>query len=290
MKEVVIISGKGGTGKTSFTAAFSVLTGNKAIIADCDVDAADLHLLLKPDFNKRENFFSGYKASINQDKCTRCSKCYDVCRFDAVNIDEDTFTIDELNCEGCGYCARVCPADAINITDALAGEVFISKTRFDSTMVHAALAIAADNSGKLVTRVKKEAHTVAEKENNNLILIDGTPGIGCPVTASLTGTDFAVIVTEPTLSGIHDLERVHKLCEKMHIKTGIIINKANLNIEVSQKIKNYCETHNIAMIGEFDYDEDFSAAVTNGKTIIEEKEALREKVVKAWDKIIDKIS
>ncbi len=289
MKEIVIISGKGGTGKTSFTASFALLAKDTAIIADCDVDAADMHILLQPDFNLQEDFYSGYTASIDQDKCTQCGKCYKVCRFDAIKKQQNNYSINDLDCEGCGYCARVCPENAIALTDALAGKLFISKTRFNNTMVHAALAIAADNSGKLVTRVKKEAHTLAVKNNKELVLIDGTPGIGCPVTASLTGADFAVIVTEPTLSGIHDLERVHHLCKQMHINTGIIINKADLNPDITKKIKNYCKKHDITLIREFDYNEDFTAALTNKKSIIEEKKAIKKQVEAAWHKILEEL-
>ena len=289
IKEIVVISGKGGTGKTSFTASFALLAKDNAIIADCDVDAADMHILLQPDFSSREDFYSGYTATINQDKCIQCGKCYKICRFDAVSTQQNTFTINDMDCEGCGYCARACPENAITLTDALAGELFVSKTRFNNTMVHAALTIAADNSGKLVTRVKKEAHDLAVKNNKELILIDGTPGIGCPVTASLTGADFAVMVTEPTLSGIHDMERVHHLCKQMHIKTGIIINKADLNQQITKKIKHYCKEHDITFISEFDYDEDFTAAMTNKKTIIEEKETTKEQVGAAWDMILEKL-
>ena len=195
MKEIVVISGKGGTGKTSLTASFACLEGSGAIVADCDVDAADMHLLMQPEIREREDFYSGEMARISQDKCTLCGKCAEICRFDAITIVNGEYCIDSLECEGCGYCARVCPAEAISNESLKAGEWFLSSIKTGGMMVHARLGIGADNSGKLVAKVKKEARHHAGINGNGLIIVDGPPGIGCPVISSITGADFAVLVT-----------------------------------------------------------------------------------------------
>lgn len=185
MKEIVVISGKGGTGKTSVAASFAVLGGKEVIVADCDVDAADMHLLMQPDFAKSEDFFSGELAQINQEECIQCGKCADVCRFNAIPVIDGKYLIDALSCEGCGYCARVCPTEAISNHELNVGKWYVSKIKTGSTMVHARLGIGADNSGKLVAKVKNEARQVALENNRKYILVDGSPGVGCPVVSSL---------------------------------------------------------------------------------------------------------
>ena len=185
MKEVVVISGKGGTGKTSITASFASLEGPHLVVADCDVDAADMHLLMQPDFGKREDFYSGELARINEDTCTSCGTCTEICRFDAIRQMNGEYGIDPLQCEGCGYCARVCPEKAISNEELKAGQWFLSSIKTGGIMVHAQLGIGADNSGKLVAKVKKEARERAKNNGNGLILIDGPPGIGCPVISSI---------------------------------------------------------------------------------------------------------
>ena len=202
MKELVIISGKGGTGKTTFTASFAALA-KQAVFADCDVDAADLHLLLHPEIQRREEFRSGSTAFIDQEKCTHCGRCQELCRFDAIN---DSHTIDPFSCEGCTVCFHFCPANAIDMRENLCGEWFISETQYGQ-MVHARLAPAEENSGKLVAIVRQQAKRIAEEQQKSLIVIDGPPGIGCPVISSLAGVDMVLVITEPTLSGIHDLQR-----------------------------------------------------------------------------------
>jgi len=286
MKEIVVISGKGGTGKTSITASFSYLGGNDIIVADCDVDAADLHLLMPPDFGKAEDFYSGLLANINNDKCTDCGVCMDICRFDAISLENDQFVIEPLNCEGCGYCQRVCPVDAITMEEQNVGKSFISMTKVGSLMVHAQLGIGAENSGKLVARVKNEAKKAAKETNKEIVLVDGSPGIGCPVVSSLSGADFVVLVTEPTISGLHDLERVYKLVNKFNIECGCIINKFNLNTQVSMKIIDFLQKENIIHISSLPYDEVFTDAMTNGETIIEYCEnQLRNSLEQSWDTI-----
>ncbi|GAG12547.1 unnamed protein product, partial [marine sediment metagenome] len=216
MKELVVISGKGGTGKTSIVAAFASLVKN-AVFADCDVDAADLHLVLEPKIMQKSDFSGGKRAAIVAEKCSGCGKCQELCRFDAIhlngegnNVVDKTFTVDSIACEGCKVCVEFCPVDAIEFNDCINGQWFISDTRF-GPMVHAKLGIAEENSGKLVTLIRKEAKRIATEEEKDLIIIDGSPGIGCPVIASITGAELVLIITEPTLSGKHDLGRVADL-------------------------------------------------------------------------------
>ena len=217
MKEVVVLSGKGGTGKTSIAASFVWFGGHRALAADCDVDAADLHLLLAPDFDQMHDFWSGETAIIHSDKCHQCGTCYEVCRFKAIEKSGKNFFVNDRKCEGCGYCARVCPNEAITNEPVKSGSWYISNIKTGSTMVHAALEIGAENSGRLVTRVRREASIMGRQLHKDHVIIDGAPGIGCPVIASLSGVDFAVLVTEPTRSGLHDLERVYSLVRRYHI-------------------------------------------------------------------------
>ena len=287
MKEIVVISGKGGTGKTSVVASFSYLAGKDAIIADCDVDAADMHLLLEPDFAHNEDFFSGEFATINTEVCINCGKCFDVCRFDAVKIIDKQHYIDEVSCEGCGYCARVCPVEAITNHPAKVGKVYISKIKTNTDMVHARLGIGADNSGKLVTKVKKEAIRLANEKNKKYILVDGSPGIACPVVSSLSGANFVVLVTEPSISGFHDLKRVYQLVKKFNIKAGCIINKANINTQITNEIIEFLKEEDIVNIELLPYNENFTKAMTIGQTIIEyDNTELSEKLKNAWGKVI----
>jgi len=286
VKEIVVISGKGGTGKTSITASLAYLGGKDLIIADCDVDAADMHLLMAPDFGQSEDFYSGEIAYIDQDACIKCGKCQDVCRFDAIPIINTQYVVDPLGCEGCGYCARVCPTDAISNSQPKVGEVYVSDIRTGSTMVHARLSIGADNSGKLVAKVKNEAKTLAEKENKIAVLVDGSPGVGCPVVSSLSGASFTVLVTEPTVSGLHDLRRVYELVKKFGIKAGCIINKADLNKSVSEEIKSFLKEEEIILLSEIPYNVKFTDAMTNGKTIVEYDKELGNIISESWNKII----
>jgi len=274
VKEIVVISGKGGTGKTSLVAAFAGLA-DKAVLADCDVDAADLHLILEPKIRRRYDFSGGKRAAIITEKCVGCGKCEQICRFDAIRFNgqandmvEKTFTIDPISCEGCKVCVEFCPADAIVFEQCINGEWFISDTRF-GTMVHARLGVAEENSGKLVSRIRKEARRIATEERKNLLIVDGSPGIGCPVIASITGADLLLIVTEPTLSGKHDLERVADLAAGFDIPSLVCINKFDLNPDMTASIEDYAAKRGVRLAGRIRYDEAFTKAQIMKATVLE---------------------
>jgi MinD superfamily P-loop ATPase len=282
MKEIVIISGKGGTGKTTFTAAFASLVDRK-IMADCDVDAADLHLILNPEIQYQEDFYSGHTAVIREKDCTQCGKCVEVCQFDAISPE---YVVDKIACEGCGVCVHFCPVNAIDFNENLSGQWFISRTRF-GTLVHARLGIAEENSGKLVNLVRKQAKLMAEKENSDYIIVDGAPGIGCPVISSLTGASAVLVVTEPTLSGMHDLERVVQLAaEYFRIPTFVCVNKYDLNVEMTAQIENYCNAHQIHFGGKVGYDDAIIKAMVQGKNIFEYGTTpVTDEIAAIWKKI-----
>ncbi len=282
MKEIVIISGKGGTGKTTITAAFAALAKNK-VMADCDVDAADLHLILNPEIQHEEDFYSGKTAFIRENDCTQCGKCVEVCQFDAISPD---FVIDPIACEGCGVCVWFCPVNAIDFNDNLSGRWFISNTRF-GPMVHAKLGIAEENSGKLVSLVRRQAKLLAEQENLDYIIVDGAPGIGCPVISSITGANAVLVVTEPTLSGRHDLERVVSLAaDHFQIPTFVCVNKFDLNEELTDQIEQYCQEMNIGFVGKIPYDTMVTEAMVQRKTIIEFSDGqIAREIIRIWEKI-----
>ena len=274
MKELVVISGKGGTGKTSIVAAFAALAKN-AVFADCDVDAADLHLVLEPKVKQTSDFSGGKQASIITEKCIGCGKCKELCKFDAISLDgpandiiAKTFIVDPVSCEGCKVCVEFCPADAIEFNDSINGQWFISDTRF-GTMVHARLGIAEENSGKLVFLIRKEIKRIAEEQKKDLIIVDGSPGIGCPVIASITGADIVLIVTEPTLSGKHDLERVAELAAGFNIPVLIAINKFDLNPDMACKIEKDALKRNIKVVGKIRYDKAFTKAQIMKTSVVE---------------------
>jgi len=282
MKEIVIISGKGGTGKTTITAAFAALAKNK-VMADCDVDAADLHLILNPEIQHEEDFYSGKTAFIRENDCTDCGKCLEVCQFDAISPD---FVIDPIACKGCGVCVWFCPVNAIDFNDNLSGRWFISNTRF-GPMVHAKLGIAEENSGKLVSLVRRQAKLLAEQENLDYIIVDGAPGIGCPVISSITGANAVLVVTEPTLSGRHDLERVVSLAaDHFQIPTFVCVNKFDLNEELTDQIEQYCQEMNIGFVGKIPYDTMVTEAMVQRKTIIEFSDGqIAREIIRIWEKI-----
>ncbi len=281
MKQIVIISGKGGTGKTVITGALASLANNK-IMADCDVDAADLHLLLQPKIKERHEFKSGLTAIIDKKLCQKCGKCIAVCRVNAIN---DNFTVDHIACEGCAFCSHICPAGAIKMEECVSGEWFISETRF-GPMVHAKLGIAEENSGKLVSLVRKEAKQLAEKNHCDWVIIDGAPGIGCPVIASLSGIDCALVVTEPTLSGLHDALRVIEVTNYFKVPSRLVINKYDLNLDMSRKIEEHCVNNGILLIGKVRFDKSVVEAMVNGKTIIEYKDTpVKDEIRKIWEKL-----
>jgi len=263
MKEVVVLSGKGGTGKTSIAGCFASLARHK-VLADCDVDAADLHLLLQPHTRRREEFWSGQSAQIDKSTCTGCGLCEELCRFKAIR----DLKVDPTSCEGCGFCARICPDEAIAMYDNMAGHWFISDTMY-GPLVHARLGIAQENSGKLVALVRQEAKKLAEDEDCQLIITDGPPGIGCPVISSLSGADLALLVTEPTLSGIHDLERVIGVCHHFNVQSMVCINKYDINKEKTAQIKEFCAANGIGVGGEIPFDAGVSEAITRGIPLVE---------------------
>ncbi len=269
MKEIVVISGKGGTGKTSLALALSFILGPEAVIADCDVDAPDMHLILKPQIISREEFKSGYKAVIDSTKCSKCNLCQEICRYGAVIVESGNYTVNKMECEGCSYCYHVCPEKAVRMEEQTVGEWFLSEIRTDSWLSHSQLGIGADNSGKLVAKVKKEAKEAAETREIEYILVDGSPGIGCPVISSLSGANYALIVTEPSLTGFSDMKRVAELTKQFFIPMGCIINKADLNKDITNKIINYLKTEEVELIDCLDYDDDFHQALINSKSIIE---------------------
>ncbi len=271
MKEIVIISGKGGTGKTSVAAALSFIEPENIVLADCDVDAADLHLILKPDVISSEVFISGVKAEIDPDKCISCGACKQICRFSAIGYANSNYFVNPLDCEGCGYCYHVCPVQAISMPQQEVGQCYVSATKIGCQLAHAKLGIGADNSGKLVAKVKKDARNAATANGKAYILVDGSPGIGCPVISSLSGADFALLVTEPTISGMNDLKRVWELTTKFNIPTGCIINKADINPSVATQIAEFLDAQGIWHVLDLPYDEDFSRAITLGQSLVEYK-------------------
>lgn len=283
MKELTVISGKGGTGKTSITAAFAALAKD-AVFADCDVDAADLHLILKPSIKKTIRFQGLKIASIDKNICIDCKKCHDSCRFRA--IDEDIQLIKE-SCEGCGVCAYVCPVDAVTMVDRDLGYAYRSETRF-GPMAHAVLHTAEEASGKLVTVVRNNASDLAKQHKKNLILIDGPPGIGCPVIASISGVNLVLIITEPTLSAIHDLERILGVAQHFHIPAVVCINKSTINPDNTLKIEQYCKKNTIPIIGALPYDTTITQAMIHEQSIIEFSNGmLSQKVRKMWNKTLE---
>ena len=263
MKELLIISGKGGTGKTSIAGSFAALAA-PIVLVDCDVDAANLHLLLNPEIKEKHEFLGLQKAAIDKEKCTGCKLCEEICHFDAITDG----VVSPFLCEGCAFCFYVCPEKAISLQDNVCGHWFISKTKY-GPLVHAKLGIAEDNSGKLVAEVRKNARATAQEHNIDFIITDGPPGIGCPVISSLSGIDLALIVTEPTLSGIHDLKRVVGLAKHFGIKTAVCINKYDISEENTRSIEAYCFEENIIIAGKISFDPSVTKAMLNGKPVIE---------------------
>jgi len=287
-KELVVISGKGGTGKTSLTASFAALA-KETVISDCDVDAADLHLILKPQVIEKGYFSGGMRVEIDQNKCTSCGKCKRACRFSAIrskNIaGEVKFFIDPVACEGCGVCLLVCRDNAIKTEDAINGEWFISDTRL-GPMSHAKLGVAEENSGRLVTLVRNKESQIAEKKGMNNALIDGAPGTGCPVISSLTGADYALIVTEPTVSGIHDLKRVLEVTRHFNISTGVVVNKYDLNNKMTEKVRRLTQDLNVEFIGVIPYDKTFTRAQMEGLSVVEYTQGpIAESIKHIWNKV-----
>ncbi|MCW4019328.1 MAG: ATP-binding protein [Candidatus Bathyarchaeota archaeon] len=282
MKQLTILSGKGGTGKTSITASFAVLAKN-AVVADCDVDAPDLHMLLHPEVIKTQEFVGSKLAVINQEACTKCGLCREKCNFDAVTSD---LKIAAIACEGCGVCEVVCPVGAITMVPRVSGNAYLSKIKY-GFMSHALLDPGESNSGKLVTLVRQNAKILATKENCDLIIIDGSPGIGCPVIASISGVDAALVVTEPTMSGIHDLERVLSLLAHFNVAPFVCINMYDINTENTNKILAFCKEQGIDVVGVIPFSPEVTHAMVNGKTVIEyaPESGVAEEIRNMWKKM-----
>ncbi len=290
MKEIVVISGKGGTGKTTVAASLSVLAEN-SVVADCDVDAADLFLILRPEITENHDFYSGKGALIRQKECIKCGLCKELCRFDAIELDKETgsYSVGETSCEGCGVCAYFCPAKAIDFIERLCGERYVSQTRFGD-FVHAKLGIGAENSGKLVTVVRENGKKIAEKNQSEYIITDGPPGIGCPVIASITGADAVLIVTEPTLSGMSDLKRVLTLAKHFNIKSFVVVNKWDINHEITNEIEKYAENSGSFVPGRVSISQDVTKAHINGKAVVEYSNGITAQEIKnIWKNITNQL-
>jgi len=296
VKELVVISGKGGSGKTSVVASLAALA-NGCVLADCDVDAADLHLIFEPKVVRRENFTGGSKARIRSGHCTGCGKCEELCRFDAIYFDgpgngsiSRTYRVETTACEGCGVCVDFCNHNAIEFAPAVCGQWFVSETRC-GPMVHAKLGVAADNSGKLVTQVRKAAAQVAHQRQRELILCDGSPGIGCPVIASLTGASLALFVVEPTVSGVHDFQRVAQLAARLNVPGLVTVNKADLNVSVCEEVEAMASRHGVAPVGRIPYDLEITRAQIAGKTVVEASNGPAARAIRAvWAEVRKRLS
>lgn len=287
-KELVVISGKGGTGKTSLVASFAALA-KKTLISDCDVDAADLHLILNPQVKERGDFSGGVVAEIEQEKCTSCGKCKQECRFLAVREEtspnRSRFFIDHLACEGCGVCYLVCGSEAVKIEDAVNGEWYVSETRC-GPMSHAKLGVAEENSGRLVTLVRNNQNKLAQEACIDEAIIDGSPGTGCPVIASLTGSNYALAVTEPTVSGIHDLARILEVTGHFGIPSGIVVNKYDLNLEMTDKIRQLAKDYGAEFIGTIPYDKELTDAQMEGLSVVEYTQSPTTEVIEEiWERV-----
>jgi MinD superfamily P-loop ATPase len=274
MKELAIISGKGGTGKTSVTASFSALTSS-AVLADCDVDAADLHLVTRPQIVQQYSFTGGAGARVKPGHCIACGKCEEICRFDAIFYDGPgngmfprTYRVDPIACEGCGVCAWFCAEEAIVMEPEINGVWYVSETRY-GPMVHARLGIASENSGKLVTTVRNEARRIAEERHKDLIIIDGPPGIGCPVIASVAGASLVLIVTEPTMSGEHDMARVLSLAKHFDIPAAVCVNKWDINPAMTERIEEKARQSGARVSGRIRYDPAVTKAQMEERSVVE---------------------
>ncbi len=286
MKELIIISGKGGTGKTSLMAAFAYLAENK-VLCDADVDAADLHLITAPNILEKHDFQGGNTAIINKDKCTECGLCIDLCKWGAIS---ETFEVNSIECEGCGVCVYFCPEKAIDFPLNTCGEWYISDTRF-GPLVHARLGIAEENSGRLVSLVRNEAKKLAEEKGLDLILTDGPPGIGCPVIASIGGADAVLIVTEPSVSGKHDMQRVVQLANHFKVPAFLCVNKFDLNKDITDEIEKFAKEKGLTCLGYIPFDQIFTKAMVQGQTIFEydSNSSSAQAIRKLWGSLLEKL-
>ena len=286
--EMVVISGKGGTGKTSVCASFAHLASlstKPAVLCDLDVDAPDLHIILDPDVLQSNPFISGHEAIIRQDACNKCGQCIKICKFDAISIHNNSITIDALRCEGCGVCAHFCHLQAIDLNDKNCGDWYISKSRFGS-FVHAQLGAGEENSGRLVTLLKKEAKVIAKQEEKSLIIYDGSPGVGCPVISSLSGVHLAVAIVEPTPSGRHDFERIAQLCNHFRIPVALVLNKADLNDNEAKNIMQYTLDNGYYFAGNIPFSVDITKAMVDRKTVTETGSVIGDSLQEIWNNLL----
>jgi len=285
MNEIVILSGKGGTGKTSLSAAFATIS-NKTVVADCDVDAANLHIILDPENYLQQNFITGYTAVIEYTTCTNCGLCIDYCRFDAISFQQGKVTISEISCDGCKLCSRVCPSHSIQMIPSDKSRWYIGNYR-NGKMVHARLSPGEENSGKLVNVVRENARKTAQETGWETIIIDGPPGTGCPVISSVTGTNTAIIVTEPTNSGFHDMKRVLEITANFKVKSVVVINKYDLNETITNRIESWCNENNIPVAGKIPFDEQIVEAMINCQSITEWKpeSKVSKEIIRIWKQI-----
>lgn len=286
MKELVIVSGKGGTGKTSISAALAFLAPKKVLV-DCDVDAANFHLISGAAIRETHPFTAGFEPQINEELCTHCGKCTRLCRFDA--IDNGVITA-PLNCEGCGVCAFNCPEHAISMQEKQAGHWFISDTRF-GCLIHAELGLSVENSGKLVSKVRQEAKKIAHNKQLPLVITDGPPGIGCPAIAALSGANLALAVVEPSASSMHDVKRLVDLVAHFALPLCVCINKSTLHPENTTKLIDWCNQHDIPIVGQLPYHRVFNSAVQLGKTVLEMPEniEIKDALQELWHNLENKL-
>ncbi len=289
MRELVVLSGKGGTGKTSLTACFASLA-QPAVLADCDVDAANLHLVLVPEAERREIFHAGREAHVRSEACRGCGRCVAACRFDAMSLDgpHGSAVVDPLACEGCGVCAFVCPADAIDFSQRMAGAVMTSRTRCGA-MAHARLNPGADNSGKLVSWVRQQARRLSEEQDCPLVLIDGPPGLACPTMAALTGCSHALIVIEPTMSGLHDLDRILALTRHFEVPTSVCVNKWDIDAEKSAIIERRVRATGGHFAGRVRYDRGITQAQMRARTAVEDGAASADDIRSVWGAVAERL-
>ena len=286
IREIVVISGKGGTGKTSVSAGLAVVAGAEIVLVDCDVDVPDLHLIMSPQVQKQEDFYAGEIAEIDSGKCVSCGVCQKICAFGAIQSSvDDEFSVNSLKCEGCGYCARVCKAKAIANYPRLTGEAMVSMIKTGTKLVHANLSLGGENSGKLVAELKRKARVIAEEESKEIILVDGSPGIGCPVVSSLSGASLVLLVVEPTVSGFHDLKRVLELVKMFNLQVTAIINKADVNLQICKEMEQFFGENKIEVVAKFAYDVAFSKSLAEGKTIVETVQSYSQKFKEIYEKI-----
>jgi len=287
MKQIVILSGKGGTGKTTIAAALAHLgsQSSSAIMVDADVDASNLELVLSPNIQEQADFSSGKKASIDPALCTACGRCAESCRFDAILPGSDAYRVDALACEGCARCYYQCPVGAIRMEEVVSGRWFRSETRF-GTLFHARLYPGEENSGKLVTLVRQKALEAGRERRADWVIIDGSPGIGCPVIAAATGADLALLVAEPTVSGIHDLERILKTTEHFRIPSLVCVNKADINRARSREIAEFCQARGVPVVAEIPYDDVVTQAMVRGQAVTEFSDGqVAAQMRSMWDQI-----